>query len=548
MENYLDPESREKLKPMLDGMPRKVGLLLFRQQQACPMCREQERLLSEMAGLSDKITLAMLDHAKDRGKADLYGIDKVPATVVLAGEDLRIRFFGLTAGYEFQSLLEAVLLAASANPGFKPELSKLIALLDEPVHLEVMVTLTCPYCPQMVHLAHRIAAENPNVRADMVESSSYPHLVQRYNVGGVPRLIVNGVPSSEGVLSETETVLEIIKIAKPAVFDRINRKIRESRGELKARRLSADQVYDVLIAGAGPAAFSAAVYAARKNMSVGLLGETVGGQMASTATVENWPGTPSQGGRELAQTFRDHAERYPIHEELGARVSSIARKAGLFTVSMEDGHSFRAKTVIYCCGASYRRLNAPGESRFLGRGVAFCATCDAPLYKDRKVAVIGGGNSAFTAVRDLLHWASEIHVVNIVEGFQADEVLLSEVSAHPNVRFHPHTRVLEYLGADKLTGIRVRDEKSGVVQDLQVDGVFLEIGLSANTAPVKKLLALNDNGEIPVERDQSTKIPGFFAAGDATDEPEKQIVTAAAAGAKAALAAYEYLQKRKTKK
>ena len=197
--------------------------------------------------------------------------------------------------------------------------------------------------------------------------------------------------------------------------------------------------------------------------------------------------------------------------------------------------------MVYCAGKRYRTLGLPSEQRFLGHGIAFCATCDAPLYRDKRVAVVGGGNSAFTAARDLLPFARRIHIINILDRFQADPVLLEKVRNSGHVSLYPATEVKEFLGKEHLTGIRLQSTDGKQRQDLQVEGVFLEIGLVPNAAPLTNLLDLNAHGEVPVQRDQSTAVPGLFAAGDVTDEPVKQMIVAAGAGAKAALAAYEYL-------
>jgi NADH-dependent peroxiredoxin subunit F len=225
-------------------------------------------------------------------------------------------------------------------------------------------------------------------------------------------------------------------------------------------------------------------------------------------------------------------------------VERIERDSDHFRVLIESAQYYRGRSLIYCTGKRYRRLNVPGEERFIGRGVAWCATCDAPLYRDKRIAVVGGGNSAFTAVRDLLRYAAEIHVIHMLDSFQADPVLVEEsrrAESEGKVHFHLNSRVREYLGGERLEGVRLAATDGAARYDLAVDGVFLEIGLEPNSAPLSGLLVLNEHGEVPVGRDQSTVVPGLFAAGDVTDEPDKQIVIAAGAGARAALAADRYL-------
>ncbi|HON37958.1 MAG: protein disulfide oxidoreductase [Desulfomonilia bacterium] len=543
MPQMIDEKTRRELQSILARLEQPVKLVFFTQEMACESCRQQDQLLRIVAGLSDKLTLEVYDLVKDSGKAREYGITKVPGTAVIGEKDYGIRFYGVTAGYEFSSLVEAILMASRGSSGLGKEIEDILLLIDVPVHLEVMVTLTCPYCPHMVHLAHQMAVANENIRADMVDAAEFPQLVQRYFVQGVPRTIINEIPSFEGALPAFDAIMEILKLVKPHVYDRIDAKMREARGERYATEVDPERVYQSIIVGAGPAALSAAVYAARKNLDLAIIGERVGGQITNTASIDNWLGAPDINGQDLARQFRDHVERYPIAELFDAAVSSITKDDGVFHLKTSNGTTFKARTVIYCAGKEYRRLGVPGENRFIGKGIAFCATCDAPIYRDKSVAVVGGGNSAFSSARDLLPFAREIHIINILDDFQADPVLINEVKSNRHVRLHPGMHVVEFLGREKLQGIRVASVDGSARFDLQVDGVFLEIGLEPNSNPLKNLVTLNENGEVPVGRDQSTEVPGLFAAGDVTDEPVKQIVVAAGAGAKAALAAYDYILK-----
>ncbi len=547
MSHPLDAETLDRLKTRLAGLQAPVRLVYVGQSPACTGCREQLDLLRAVADTTAKVTLETLDLVADAPRVRELGVDKVPATLVqdAGGKDYGIRFYGLTSGYEFDSLVEAMEMVAAGDSGLGPELEALVALIDRPLHLEVMVTLACPYCPRMVRLAHRIAFSNPRVRADMVDSAEFPELVQRYRVSGVPRTVVDGRPAFEGALDPASAVLEILKRSNPEAWERIDAQMRTLAGERRARRLDPDHLYDLLIVGAGPAAMTAALYGARKALDLAVIGKTVGGQMVNTESIENWPGIPEIGGQDLAGLFRRHAERFPVAERLGTEVVRVVREAeGPFRVETGDGTGYRARALIWAAGKRYRTLGVEGEARLLGQGIAFCATCDAPLYAGKRVAVIGGGNSAFTAARDLLPYAREIHIVNILPDFQADPVLYEQVTASPQVHLHPASHVRAFLGEDRLTGVRLESADGSERRDLAVEGVFLEIGLVPNSAPVADLLALDPQGQIPVGRDQATAVPGLFAAGDVTDEPDKQIVIAAAAGAKAALTAERYLRNR----
>ncbi|RMG28523.1 MAG: hypothetical protein D6721_08200 [Gammaproteobacteria bacterium] len=542
----LDQRLQETLENRLGALPRRVRVLFVGQSTPpCSHCSEQQALLESVAAASDRISLERIDLVEDAARVRELDVDKIPATLLLDedGRDTGIRFYGVTSGYEFDSLVEAIETVGTGESGLPEGILQLANAITRPTHLEVMVTLTCPYCPKMVRLAHQLAFVNPNIRADMVDAVEFPQLVQRYRVSGVPKTIVNGKPAFEGALPPRDALLEILKLADPEAWERIDRELRTLRGERKAHDAEPGHLYDLIIVGAGPAAMTATIYAARKALDVAVLGREVGGQIVNTETIENWPGIPAIGGQELATLFRNHAERFPVAERLGTEVTEVRRREdGDFEVRTRDGQRYRARSIVYCAGKQHRTLGVPGEARFLGRGIAFCATCDAPLYADRRVAVVGGGNSAFTAARDLLPWAREIHIINLLPDFQADPVLIEEVTANDKVKLHPSTHVRAFLGDDQLTGVRLESEDGRERQDLPVDGVFLEIGLVPNSKPVEKLLKLDEQGQIPTHCDGSTEVPGFFAAGDVTDIPDKQIVIAAGMGALAALAAARYLE------
>lgn len=537
----IDDESRSELRKILKNLVSPVKLVLFTQEYACPPCTQQNRLLEELASLSEKIELQVYDLVSNSDDAKSYGIDKIPATAVIGEKDYGIRFYGLTAGYEFTSLLESVLMVSTGFSGLDPQLEGLVKGVKEKVHLQVLVSLTCPYCPKMVHVADQFAFVNESIRADMIEVSQFPQLAQKYDVTGVPKTVINEEYSFEGAVPAGNVYLEVLKAVSPEEYRRLEEAVRELRVARKARLAEEAHLYDILIVGGGPAAMSAAIYAVRKGLDTALIAKELGGQIAYTASVENYLGMPVVSGVDMAERFRDHLESYPVAEALGVNVVQVKKEGNAFVVVNEDKRRFKARSVIYCAGKEYRRLGVPQEERFVGKGIGFCATCDAPLYRDKRVAVIGGGNSAFTAVRDLLNFASEIHLIHRREEFRADEVLVQEARRAKNVTFHTPMVVRSFLGKDKLTGVRLESVDGKERFDLNVDGVFLEIGLAPNTGPLKGLVELNNRGEVPVNKDQSTTVEGLFAAGDVTDVEEKQISIAVGQGALAALTAYKYL-------
>jgi alkyl hydroperoxide reductase subunit F len=537
----IDEKTKEELLTLLSSLTFPVKLVFFTQKNAYPVCVEQQNLLEELVSLSEKLNLEVYDFVMHGDETRNYEINKIPATAVIGKKDYGNRFYGLTAGYEFTSLLESIIMVSNEQSGLSPEIETLVRRISEPVHIQVMVTLTCPYCPRMVHVANQFAIANNNIRADMVEASQFPQLVQRYDVTGVPKTIINEVYSFEGAIPAEAAYVEILKAVDPEGYKRLEEAIQEFQGVRKAIKAEPERLYDVLIVGGGPAGMSSAIYAARKGLEVVLISKKLGGQINYTAKIDNYLGLSEVSGVDMAEAFRKHMEKYPVAEDLGASVVKVIKKDERFLVTTEDGRRFIGRSLIYCAGKEFSRLGVPGEEQFIGRGIGFCATCDAPLYRGKRVAVVGGGNSAFTAVRDLENYASEIHLIHRRDEFSADEALIQEAEASRKVTFHKLTIVKSFLGKEKLTGVRLESVGDGNRFDLLVDGVFLEVGLTPNSAPLRGFIELNEFGEIPIKPDNSTKVKGFFAAGDVTDVGEKQISIAVGHGALAALSAYKYL-------
>ncbi|MGA2574304.1 MAG: FAD-dependent oxidoreductase [Candidatus Methanomethylicaceae archaeon] len=544
----MNEETKEGLQKILGDLPSPVKLIFFTQKDACPTCAQQQELLQQLASLSNRLELKIYDFVLHGEEVAGYRIERIPATVVAGEKDYGIRFYGLTIGYEFASLLEAIMMVSTGQSGLDPDLETLVREIKEKVRMQVFVTLTCPYCPKIVHIADQFAFVNDNIQADMVESAEFPRLALKYNVTGVPKTIINEAYSFEGALPETAVYMEILKAVNPEKYRQLEEEIRKIQGAPKAKMAEEKHEYEVIIVGGGPAAMSAAIYALRKGLDVAMIAKKLGGQITYTASVENYLGLPPISGADMAEKFRNHLESYPIAEALGANVSQVKREDNSFVVVTDDNRQFKALSVIYCAGKEYSRLGVPGEELFVGKGIGFCATCDAPLYRDKRVAVVGGGNSAFTAARDLLNFASEVHLIHRQNEFRADEALVQEVTRAKNIILHTPMIVSSFLGTDKLTGVQLESVDGKDRLDLNVDGVFLEIGLTPNSSPLNGLIKLNEWGEVPVNRDQSTTMNGLFAAGDVTDVREKQISIAVGQGALAALTAHRYLVENKLTK
>ena len=290
MSKVIDEKTRIELQRILENLVFPVKLVFFTQQNACPTCVQQLELLKELASMSDKLEFKVYDFILHGDETRNYGIDKIPALAVIGEKDYGIRFYGLTAGYEFTSLLEAIIMVSTERSGLSPQVEALAGSIREQVHMQVMVTLTCPYCPGMVHIAQQFALVNDNIHADMVEISEFPHLVQRYGVSGVPKTIINEVYSFEGVLPEAVVYLEVLKAVNPEEYKRVEEAVREAQGIRKVKLAEEEHTYEVAIVGGGPAAMSAAIYAVRKGLDVVLITKKLGGHITYTASIQNYLG------------------------------------------------------------------------------------------------------------------------------------------------------------------------------------------------------------------------------------------------------------------
>lgn len=303
-------------------------------------------------------------------------------------------------------------------------------------------------------------------------------------------------------------------------------------------------LYDVIIIGSGPAGMTAAIYSARKGLKTLILSKDVGGQLNISAELENYLGYSYIEAPELINHFEEHVERFDITRVVGEEVVNLDIADKIKVVHTKAGNRYQGRTLIIASGKYPRPLGVPGEERLLGKGVAYCATCDAPFYKDKVVAVVGGGNSALEAAGELNHWASKVYLV--VRGdYTADDILVDRVTRMDKVEALVHYETLEILGKQQVQGLRVRSRHDGTERTLDINGVFVEIGLLPNTAFAMDVLQLNQHGEILIDCQTSTGVPGVFAAGDATTVRDKQVIIAAGEGAKAALRAHEYLLTRR---
>ena len=533
------PDVEKQILEIFNGLDKPVQIVFFKQADNCQTCPEQEKLLKELTGFSDKLHLNVYDMVLHSDEAMNYKINRTPATIIMDETDYGIRFYGFTAGHEFSSLLSTILLV-STGTNINPQLRDMITSISKPVNLKVMTTLTCPYCPQMVQAAHVMAYLNPIIMAEAFDVSEYDDLTQRFQVNSVPMTIINDTKVLDGAVSLPELFLAVLRTADPETYRELDEGIREAMSR-KVVSMVEDYVYDIIIIGGGPAGISAAVYSARKGLDVAMISDTFGGQLVYTAKIDNYLGLGGINGIGMIEIFRRQLDLHLIAQDIGSKVVSMKKQGDSFEVVTEEGASYSGRAIILCTGMEYTRLGVPGEDELIGKGIGFCATCDAPLYRGKNVAVVGGGNSAFTAVRDLLGYADRITLIHRRGEFTADKVLMDEVLSSEKVTLQPSSQVKEFHGDTRLTGLTL-EESEGAEIKLGFDGVFIEIGLTPNSEIAKGIVDLNEQGEIMIDLVGSTSVPGVFAAGDVTEIEEKQISIAVGQGTSAALKAYSFLR------
>lgn len=303
-----------------------------------------------------------------------------------------------------------------------------------------------------------------------------------------------------------------------------------------------DVLWDLLIVGGGPAGLNAGLYGKRKGLSVGIITEEIGGQLHNTSDVDNYLGFKKIEGKDLSNEFLYHINSLDVPIIKNVRVKSINYINPDFMINLSDGKTLKSKTVLMATGGSPRKLAIPGEKEYSNKGVSYCTTCDAPFFKDKHIIVAGGGNSAAEAVLDLVPWANRISVVHRSK-WRADQIILDKFNNIENLEIHLNTQILEVLGNEQMTGVKVLDKITNEERIIHADGLFVEIGTIPNSYLVKDLVKTNEIGEIIVDDSQMTSLPGLFAAGDVTQQQDKQIIISAAEGAKAALAVTKYLNK-----
>ena len=470
-------------------------------------------LLEEVAGCSDRISCRISEG------------EDLEFTLQKNGQETGIKFRAVPNGHEFSSLLLAILNSDGKGKNIPDEaIRNRIKGLKGDVELKTYVSLTCTNCPDVVQALNAMAVLNGRIRHEVVDGAINQEEAERMKIQGVPSVFADG---------------KLIHVGRGDLGELLG-KLESLYGMEETGETTEVKPYDVIVAGGGPAGASAAIYSARKGLKVAVVAERIGGQVKETVGIENVISVPETTGERLANDLRQHMQRYPIDLLEHRKIERIGLDGKSKVATVTGGERFSAPVLIAATGASWRRLKVPGESEYIGKGVAFCPHCDGPFYKGKHVAVVGGGNSGIEAAIDLAGICSKVTVLEFLDELKADRVLQDKAKQLANVEIFLHSQTVEVLGdGSKVTGLKVKDRKTETERVIELDGVFVQIGLAANSGVFQGIVDTNRPGEIVIDAHCRTNVPGIYAAGDVSNVPYKQIIISMGEGAKAALSAFE---------
>ncbi|WP_332729325.1 alkyl hydroperoxide reductase subunit F [Pseudomonas sp. ESBL2] len=512
----LDATLKSQLKTYLERVTQPIEIVASLDDGA--KSRELHDLLVEIASLSNLITFS----------ADGTDARRPSFSLNRPGADISLRFAGIPMGHEFTSLVLALLQVGGHPSKASAEVIEQIQALEGEFKFETYFSLSCQNCPDVVQALNLMAVLNPNVRHVAIDGALFQDEVESRKIMAVPSIYLNGEVFGQGRMGLEEII----------------GKIDTNAGARQAEKINAKEAFDVLVVGGGPAGAAAAIYAARKGIRTGVAAERFGGQVLDTLAIENFISVQETEGPKLATALEEHVKQYDVDIMNLQRGEALipAAEGGLHEVRLAGGASLKAKTVILATGARWREMNVPGEQEYRGRGVAYCPHCDGPLFKGKRVAVIGGGNSGVEAAIDLAGIVAQVTLIEFDSQLRADAVLQRKLRSLPNVNVITSALTTEVLGnGEKVTGLRYKDRTTDEQHEVALEGIFVQIGLLPNTDWLKGTVELSPRGEIIVDAKGQTSIPGVFAAGDVTTVPYKQIVIAVGEGAKASLAAFDHL-------
>ncbi len=515
----LDTNLKIQLKSYLERLQWPIELVASVDDSATS--QELLALLREIEGLNRKVSLLQRDDGQ-----------RTPSfSIGVPGQPARIRFAGIPLGHEFTSLVLALLQTGGHPPKVEQALIEQIKALDGQSHFEVYMSLSCHSCPDVVQALNLLAVLNPNITAVTLDGALFQDEVAQRKIMAVPTVFLNGKVFGQGRMSVEEIVakLDTHSAAKDAA------------------KLSAKAPYDMLVIGGGPAGAAAALYAARKGIRTGVLAERFGGQTLDTLSIENFVSVQATDGPKFALALEQHVRQYDVdvmNLQRAAALIPATEPGGLVGIQLANGALLHSRSVVLATGARWREVNVPGEQQYRNHGVAYCPHCDGPLFKGKRVAVIGGGNSGVEAAIDLAGLVAHVTLLEFADALRADAVLVNKLKSLPNVTVHSSAQTTEITGdGEKVNGLVYTDRASGGTRTIALEGVFVQIGLVPNTEWLKGTLGLSRHGEIIVDAKGATNLPGVYAAGDVTTVPFKQIVIAVGDGAKAALGAFDHLMR-----
>jgi alkyl hydroperoxide reductase subunit F len=516
----LDQTMKTQLKAYLENLKTDVHLVLSLDDS--DTAKKLLDLANDIASLNHKVKIFQ-DQSASQRKPIMQVVNPVKQT--------SIGFAGLPMGHEFTSLVLALLHSGGHPMKIDQETIEQIANLDNHMNVEIFISLSCQNCPDVVQAFNMMSAINPNIKTTMIDGAAFQQEVTDRNIMAVPSVYVNGEVFAQGRIS----LAEILK------------KLDTGSVKKEAEKISAKAVFDVLVVGGGPAGASAAIYAARKGIRTGIVADRFGGQVMDTMGIENFISVKATQGPKLSASLEEHVKEYNVdimsEQKANNIIGAEETDDGLVHITLESGAMLKSRSVIVSTGARWREMNVPGEGEYRNKGVAYCPHCDGPLFKGKRTAVIGGGNSGIEAAIDLAGIVEHVTVVEFSDVLRADQVLIDKANSLPNVNIIKMAETTEVMGdGTRVTGFKYKDRNTDEIKEVSVAGIFVQIGLVPNTEWLKESkVKLSPRGEIEIGAHGNTSMAGVFAAGDVTTVPFKQIIIAMGEGAKASLGAFDYL-------
>lgn len=498
----LDAQIKAQLEQYLALLESDITIKLSAGADA--VSKDMEALVTEIASITSKISVEHIELAR------------TPSFQI--GD--RVTFAGVPMGHEFTSLIMALLQVSGRKPKVDDKVIDQIKDIRGEYNFTTYISLSCHNCPDVVQSLNIMSVLNPGIKHTMVDGAAFQSEVEAKNIMAVPYVELNGESFGSGRMTLEEILAKMGSQADVSDID--------------------GKEYDVLVVGGGPAGASAAVYAARKGIRTAIVAERFGGQVMDTMGIENLIGTKYTEGPKLVASLEEHVKEYAVDIHNLQRARSI-KCNDMVEIELESGATLKSKSVIIATGARWRNLGVPGETEFKNKGVAYCPHCDGPLFKGKHVAVVGGGNSGVEAAIDLAGIVGHVTVFEFMPELKADDVLQKRLYSLPNVTVHKNVQVNSITGTDKVNGITYTQRDTNAEHHLELEGVFVQIGLVPNTDWIGDSLELTRYGEVVVDNHNATNMPGVFAAGDCTNTPYKQIIISMGSGASAALGAFDYL-------